>query len=82
MPLDDLSNQVADLLSDDPTGATASTVRQTEIQLHHTHLPLLDDAGVIEYDPSERRVTYLNDERLDGLLETAAQILESLRSER
>jgi hypothetical protein len=29
------------------------------ISLHHHHLPLLDEAGVLDYDPETNRVTTL-----------------------
>lgn len=82
MTLDTLSTHVADRLSENPTGPAASRVRKISIALHHTHLPLLHDAGVITYDPSERVVTSLNDERLDTLLETGRQVLDTLQKER
>lgn len=31
-------------------------IERTMITLHHRHLPKMDDIGVIEYDPDERRV--------------------------
>ena len=30
--------------------------RTLEIRLHHVHLPLMADAGVIDYDPEDNRV--------------------------
>jgi hypothetical protein len=36
--------------------------------LHHNHLPKLDDAGLIGYDPSDRTVGYCSDERVEELL--------------
>src|SRR6056297_417114 len=82
MTLDDLSCHVVDGMSDDPTGPSASTVRKTSVGLHHTHLPLLDETGVIGYNPHERVVTSLNEERLDALLSKGRQILESLQRDR
>lgn len=40
------------------TGGTGSVdaERALEIQLHHVHLPLLDEAGVLDYDPDANRV--------------------------
>lgn len=32
------------------------TVRESTISLHHAHLPLMDDLGVLEYDPQTNRV--------------------------
>ncbi|WP_449405221.1 DUF7344 domain-containing protein [Haloferax marinum] len=81
MNLDRLSNRVADGLSGNALGPTASTERKIAIQLHHTHLPLLDDAGVVSYDPNERTVTSIDEARLDELLDLGRQLLESLQRE-
>ncbi|MFC7202210.1 hypothetical protein ACFQJC_01680 [Haloferax namakaokahaiae] len=54
----------------------------SKTQLHHQHLPKLDDTGVITYDPSSRLVLSLDDERLDYLLERGEEMLESLRRSR
>jgi len=32
-------------------GADEETVEQVTISLHHTHLPLMADVGVVDYDP-------------------------------
>jgi len=29
-----------------------------EITLHHTHLPKMDDLGVVSYDPDRHQVTF------------------------
>lgn len=39
------------------------------IRLHHTHLPKLHEAGVIDYDPNEKLVRYLGNPHVDALLE-------------
>lgn len=31
--------------------------QRTEIRFHHVHLPKLDDAGLLDYDPGEQVVT-------------------------
>lgn len=46
--------------------------------LHHAHLPRLDEAGAIDYDPETRTVTHC--EGLEDLLETVARTVENLRS--
>ena len=53
--LDDLAAAVAarETTESDP-GADA--VNRTAISLHHVHLPRLADAGVVEYDATDRRV--------------------------
>ncbi|ODR80338.1 hypothetical protein BG842_07715 [Haladaptatus sp. W1] len=41
----------------------------TEIAVHHIHLPKLADAGVIEYDQSAQQATYSASPQVDALLE-------------
>ncbi|MFC6954607.1 DUF7344 domain-containing protein [Halorubellus litoreus] len=36
--------------------ATATDRARIEVELHHHHLPLLDDLGVVSYDPTSGRV--------------------------
>lgn len=48
-----------------PDGADEDRLR---IRLHHRHLPALDDAGLVEYDPDSRTVRYRRDERVETLL--------------
>ncbi|WP_459194495.1 DUF7344 domain-containing protein [Halosimplex sp. J119] len=38
--------------------ASADDVRDVEIQLHHVHLPKLDEAGLVDYDPDEGVVSH------------------------
>lgn len=33
-----------------------SDASRVAIDLHHRHLPMLTEAGVVEYDPSEKRI--------------------------
>lgn len=42
--------------------------RTLEVRLHHVHLPLMADAGVIDYDPGENRVEP-RQSRLEQLLQ-------------
>jgi hypothetical protein len=41
----------------------------TEIAVHHIHLPKLADAGVIEYDQSAQQAAYTAPLQVDALLE-------------
>ena len=41
----------------------------TEIAVHHIHLPKLADAGVIEYDHSDQQAAYTAPPQVDALLE-------------
>lgn len=54
--LDDLAATVLSRCSHRPAGQTDPDALL--IELHHTHLPILDSAGVITYDPRERIVTF------------------------
>lgn len=48
----------------------AGTRSDLETQLHHSDLPALDNAGVLEYDPAARGVVYHGREDIEALLET------------
>ncbi|MDS0298252.1 hypothetical protein NDI76_05820 [Halogeometricum sp. S1BR25-6] len=50
--------------------------------LHHSHLPRLDEAGVIDYDATEQEVVSFNSERFDALLASGNRVLASLRDDR
>jgi hypothetical protein len=41
----------------------------TEIAMHHIHLPKLADAGVIEYDQSDQHAAYIAPPQVNALLE-------------
>lgn len=43
--------------ADDMERADASARDAVEAQLHHLHLPMLDDAGLVDYDTEANRVT-------------------------
>lgn len=46
---------------------------QVKIQLQHSTLPRLEDAGVIEYDPRNNTVRYQGHPELEVLLETVME---------
>jgi DNA-binding transcriptional ArsR family regulator len=76
-------DRVANLVeSDESVGSgddpAARGENQSAAELHHVHLPKLDDAGVIRYDREDRVVTALNEERLNSLLSTGQELLDSL----
>ncbi|WP_114579390.1 hypothetical protein [Saliphagus sp. LR7] len=41
---------------------------QLRLELHHAHLPKLDDVGIVEYDPRSETVRYHPTPRLEKLL--------------
>lgn len=43
------------------TGRVSDAHERARIQLHHNHLPKLEDHGIIEYDPARERVTPARD---------------------
>jgi len=55
LPLEELSERVASI---DESGTDERTAR---IELHHVHLPKLDEAGLLEYDHELNTVHYEND---------------------
>lgn len=50
-----LATEVAAREAENDT-ANEETVRRVLISLHHTHLPALDDAGILTYDPESHRI--------------------------
>jgi len=62
-----LSTAVAEIERDSEIGAIPAD--RVSISLHHAHLPKLDDAGVIDYDSEEQRVTYLGSPAVEKWLE-------------
>jgi hypothetical protein len=57
----------------DPAAVSLDRRERTAAQLHHVHLPKLDDADVVSYDPAENRATLTDRaERLDPCFEAIA----------
>ncbi|MBX0297072.1 DUF7344 domain-containing protein [Haloarcula nitratireducens] len=48
---------------------------------HHVHLPIFDEAGVIDYEREQLCVTQINEEKLDALLEATRIVVNSLTEE-
>jgi DNA-binding transcriptional ArsR family regulator len=67
---EDGSATVADLAVVLETDSPAPGARPEEmaIVLNHRHLPKLDEAGVVDYDPDRELVRYLASERIERLL--------------
>jgi len=67
LSLRSLSTAVARTESDSGVGAIPPD--KVRISLHHAHLPKLEDAGVVDYDPDEQTVTYLGSPAVEKWLE-------------
>ena len=46
---------------------------QTEVELQHTHIPLLADRGLVEYDVRNGRVPFVSDRTTEKLLELLSE---------
>lgn len=57
----DLADRLAEELDD------AASEDRLRTALHHTHLPKLDDAGVVEYDPDRGLVRFRGDSRFEAM---------------
>lgn len=55
----------------DPEGVPAARTEEMAVALHHTHLPKLARAGVVEYDGEAETVAPGRVERLAGFLSAA-----------
>lgn len=58
VPLLELAWAVASRLHDvDRAGVSRDTLERIRLRLHHVHLPKLDAAGLVTYDPGRRVAT-------------------------
>lgn len=53
--VEDLAPVVAER-EDDAAGTRGDGEQSVRIALHHVHLPMLDDAGLVDYDPESHQV--------------------------
>lgn len=53
MTLVELSHHLMDAFR----GPNQNEAKRLQLTLHHRHLPKLDDAGLVEFDPDEKTVT-------------------------
>jgi hypothetical protein len=73
LTLDRLTDEIAALEGATESGPLSTRARESiQISLHHHHLPKLEQAGVLEYDPERhvvtdwRRLMPVGSWRLDG----------------
>lgn len=65
-------DQLVDVLSGKAASVDRETTRdQLAIALHHVHLPMLDEADVVEYDPAEKTVQYHSVDVIEDLLQAS-----------
>ncbi|MCU4718176.1 DUF7344 domain-containing protein [Halapricum hydrolyticum] len=66
---DALVERVADMIRDEDTERVSDEHRQrVRIALHHTHLPKLKEAGIIDYEAETRHVQFVGGELEQDLL--------------
>lgn len=53
--VEDLAEDVV-AKEEDTDGIDVNAVETVAISLHHHHLPMMDDLGVIQYDPTSHRI--------------------------
>lgn len=77
---------LAEALTERPTGAGPGPVqvpeaKSTAVELHHCHLPKLDEAGWIEYDDDSQAVRWVaTDKTLHEGLQGAIRELERIQA--
>lgn len=66
---DALVDRVADRIGDEDTEGVSDEHRQrVRIALHHTHLPKLEEAGIIDYEAKTRHIKFVGGELEQDLL--------------
>ncbi len=56
--------------------STGAAEGRTSIELHHSHLPMLADANLIEYNQGRGSIAYRGDDRVENLLEFVSERLD------
>lgn len=69
--IDDLTEYIAARQS----ASDARTPAQLRVRLHHTDLPKLDDAGLIDYDPRTTTVRYREEHSVKEWTAIASEVL-------
>lgn len=72
--LDDLVDSVVEMEAEaagEPTGAgdREDHRQRVAVALHHSRLPKLDEAALVDYDPRSKTVRYWGDDRLATVLD-------------
>lgn len=72
--IDDIVTAIQQTYDDLPDATTKRTYLRSS--LHHTHLPKLDDAEVVEYDPGDGTVQYRGDPLIEQWVDRIERIDE------
>ena len=59
-----------------PTETTPPPADSLLIDVLHSHLPTLEEANLIEYDPHSKTIRYTSDERVESVLRFVTEELE------
>lgn len=59
-----------------PPESTATHADSLRIDVHHNHLPQLEDANLVEYDPRTETIRYIPNERVERIVEFVTEELE------
>ena len=69
LPFDVLANRVADLVRNEVAERTTDDHRQcVRTALHHTHLPMLEDCRIVDYDDNTTQVRTVTGDMSQELL--------------
>lgn len=70
LDLEDLADGVAEYEVEAGAATDVEDCRRhVAVALHHNHLPKLDDAGIIDYDPRSKTLRKWGDDRIETCLE-------------
>jgi hypothetical protein len=72
--IDDIVNAIEETYGDGGEGSSNRTYLRSS--LHHTHLPKLDDAEVVEYDADDGTVQYRGDPHIEQWVDQIDRIDE------
>lgn len=80
----DVAELIEAIATDGGTTASHRPSHETvsAVELHHSHLPRLADAGIVEYDRTAGVVRYRGTDRLEALLRAVSRHVESPNQDR